>query len=196
MPQETTIFQQNGYKIVQYVGDTSGMVTVVTPGGQRSVHESANAARSYITKLLKEDGVYGKGSFGNSRYQIRRRFLEGQIDEKQALLELTKDSNRRNATGMEPSPRQVLEEWKIEKRNGFKNDSLHFSNGAARARQEIANKMKGSVLENVGYMVMIEDKSKPGAAPTVKYAKDEQEAKTIVAHAKSMGLVAVMKEQK
>jgi len=43
-----------------------------------------------------------------------------------------------------------------------------------------------------GYMVMIEDKSKPGAAPTAKYAKDEAEAKQMIAVAKSKGLAATM----
>jgi len=40
---------------------------------------------------------------------------------------------------------------------------------------------------------MISDKSKPNTAPTMKFAKDEAEAKAIVSHAKGMGLEAIMK---
>lgn len=46
-----------------------------------------------------------------------------------------------------------------------------------------------------GYIVMIEDKSKPNALPVTKFAKDEVEAKLMVATAKSMGLTAIMKAQ-
>lgn len=43
------------------------------------------------------------------------------------------------------------------------------------------------------YYVMVEDKSKPGQAPTMKFAKNESEADSIIQSAKSMGLTAVKK---
>lgn len=69
---ETTLFSEKGYKIVMDSRDTSGSVTVVTPGGQRSVHGDANEGRKYITKLLKENGEYGKGAFGNGRLKAEQ----------------------------------------------------------------------------------------------------------------------------
>lgn len=80
---ETTIFSEAGYKIVQYIGDTSGMVTVVTPGGQRICEDNATTARKYIVKCQREEGEYGKGTkVGNatrtmSKTQLRQKIREG-----------------------------------------------------------------------------------------------------------------------
>lgn len=67
MPQETVIFQQYGYKIVQ---DSSGIVWTLLPDGLKRPHKSADDARAALTRVMKERGDYGKGSFGNCSEQF------------------------------------------------------------------------------------------------------------------------------
>ena len=149
---DTTIFSEKGYKIVKrddgkyYVSDPKNHPDKYTEG-----FTDPSIARNYITMMMKEDGVYGVGSYGNVKVVNEKwglflkggslgenidpnspqKVFEGDTAENDAKM----TAQRRNAS-LTPGEKEY---YKM--RYSARKISNSFSNGCARAINEIANKM-------------------------------------------------------
>lgn len=84
----------------------------------------AKATQEIFNKLNKVE---------NSLSTIRSDFKSGRLTEQQAIKDIIKDQNRRNSTGMEDSPIQMIKKWKAENAgvpSGKVAVNLELENGA------------------------------------------------------------------